>query len=75
MEARKAGELIGLENCEGLRAVRVRSSPPLPDNGEHSLTTKLHAVIVRDVGLIPTVHPILAGVCYPQIQRREATLD
>ena len=57
MEARKAGVLIGLENREGLRAVRVRSSPPLPDNGEHNLTKKRHAVTVVDTGSSPVAHP------------------
>ena len=57
MEARKAGVLIGLENREGLRAVGVRSSPPLPNNGEHSLMGKPHAVIVVDIGSSPFVHP------------------
>ena len=50
METRKAGVLIGPENRDGLRAVRVRSSPSLPDHGEHSLMTKPHAVTVTDVG-------------------------
>ena len=74
MEARKAGVLIGLENREGLRAVRVRPSPSPPDNGEHSLMGKPHAVIVVDIGSSPFVHPTLAGVCYPRINGREATL-
>ena len=74
METRKAGVLIGLENREGLRAVRVRSSPSLPNNGEHSLMAKLHAVTVADTGSSPVVHPTLAGGYYPRINRREATL-
>ena len=40
MEMRKAGVLIRFEPGEGLRAVRVRSSPSLPNNGEHSLMAK-----------------------------------
>ena len=57
METRKAGVLIGLENREGLRAVGVRSSPPLPNNGEHSLMGKLHTVNVAYTGSSPVVHP------------------
>ena len=35
---------------------------------------KLHAVTVADTGSSPVAYPTLAGVCYPRINCREATL-
>lgn len=52
----------------------VQIQLPRPINGECRLMRKPHAVTVVHAGSSPVVHPTLAGVCYPRINRRKAAL-